>query len=127
MIGRAAFQLGAATLFVACVAPSSGTAIHEGAHELTGRFDLRVSLYPWIPDPQSFADWIESDFESRNPDINLVVRPMAKSYSLDLAYETDLAVAALTDASSPDHQDLIEIDTLTLGVLGAQGAIAPFD
>jgi thiamine pyridinylase len=84
-------------------------------------------LYPWIPEPRSFVAWIESDFESQNPDIDLVVRPLSKSYAIDLAYDTDKAVAALTDSNDPDFQDLIEIDTLTLGTLGAQGAIAPFD
>lgn len=98
-----------------------------------GRFQLRVSLYPWIPEPESFFAWIEQDFEARHPDIDLVVRPLVASYDwepgyiADLAYESDKTIAALTDRGNPDYQDLVELDTLTLGTLAAARAIAPFD
>ncbi|HEU4405655.1 MAG TPA: hypothetical protein VFS43_10225 [Polyangiaceae bacterium] len=107
----------------------SGAASHD---EASGPFRLRVSLYPWIPEPDAFVAWIESDFESKNPDIDLVVRPLVRSYDwepgyvADLAYETDKAVVALTDEAGDDFQHLVEVDTLTLGALAQSGAIAPF-
>ena len=92
-----------------------------------GRFQLRVSLYPWIPNPTSFFQWIEADFEAKHPDIDLVVRPLAKSFGLaDLAYEPDQTAAALTDESNPDFQHLVELDTLILGALAQRGATVPF-
>lgn len=100
--------------------------------ELRARFPLRVSLYPWIPEVNAFAAWIEADFESKNPDIDLVVRTIEKSFDdqpefvADLAYETDKAIIALTDVTSDDFQDLVEVDTLTLGSLAAAHAIDPF-
>ena len=91
------------------------------------RFQLRVSLYPWIPNATSFFQWIETDFEAKHPDIDLVVRPLAKSFGLaDLAYEPDQTAAALTDERNPDFQHLVELDTLILGALAQRGAIAPF-
>jgi thiamine pyridinylase len=107
--------------------------IDESGLEGSSVQQLRVSLYPWIPEAESFFRWIEADFESRNPDIDLIVRPVTQSYEWesdfvsDLAYETDKAITALTSPTSADAQDLIEIDTLTLGVLARARAIAPFD
>jgi thiamine pyridinylase len=96
------------------------------------RFQLKVSLYPYIPEVEAFFSWIESDFEAKNPDIDLVVRALEKSYEgeagyvADLAYETDKAMLALTDAAGDDFQHLVEIDALTLGTLAQNNAIAPF-
>ena len=74
------------------------------------RFQLRVSLYPWIPNPTSFFQWIEADFEAKYPDIDLVVRSLQKSFGLaDLAYEPDQTAAALTDERNPDFQHLVEL------------------
>jgi thiamine pyridinylase len=95
-------------------------------------FQLKVSLYPYIPEPEAFFAFIEADFEAKNPDIDLVLRSLAKSYEgepgyvADLAYETDKATIALTDAAGDDFQHLVEIDTLILGALAANSAIAPF-
>lgn len=107
-----------------------GVAAADGAK---APFQLRVSLYPWIPEPDSFIAWIESDFEAKNPDIDLVVRPLVKSYDwepgyvADLAYEPDRAAAALTDEASDDFQHLVELDTVTLGAVAQSGAMAPFN
>jgi thiamine pyridinylase len=89
------------------------------------RFVLRVSLFPWIPDAESYAAWIERTFEARNPDIDLVVRPMTKANEVDLSYGIEEARTALTDTANPDYQHVIEIDTLILGSL--RGAIQPFE
>lgn len=91
------------------------------------RFVLRVSLFPWIPEQDGFAAWIETEFEKRNPDIDLVVRPMssASTEAGDLSYDYDLTAAALKNVASADHQDLVEVDTIILGKLKAAGAIQP--
>jgi thiamine pyridinylase len=114
------------------MAPSAETAPTAASDELRTRVPLRVSLYPWIPEPEAFFAWVKSDFEAKNPDIELVVRALEKSFDwepgfvADLAYETDKAIAALNDPSDPDAQDLVEIDTLTLGTLARSHAIVPF-
>lgn len=90
------------------------------------RFALKVALYPWIGDAQSWADYVEARFEAANPDIDLIVLPMTESLGLDVAYDVAHTAAALDDPQSPGHQHLVEIDTLILGALRATGAIQPF-
>ena len=135
---RTFFKLALVSQFWACALPSSSSVeIDEQdsqvSDSLGAPFQLRVSLYPWIPDPESFLAWIESDFESQYPDIDLVVRALKRShdwepeYVGDLAYEPEKTVAALTDPSSADHQHLVEIDTLILRALAQSDAIVPFD
>jgi thiamine pyridinylase len=137
MMKRGIFQLIFASQLFACVTPATPAtgATEESAiasEDLAGRLQLRISLYPWIPDPDSFLAFIEADFEAKNPDIDLVVRPLVKSYDwepefvADLAYEPDKTAAALTDKTNADFQDIVEIDTLTLGVLAEHNALAPF-
>lgn len=124
------FQLVVISQLVACAAHPADDTVSSS--ERNGRFQLRVSLYPWIPEPDSFIAFIEQDFEAKHPDIDLVVRPLVASYEgepgfvADLAYESDKTAAALTDRNNPDFQDLIEIDTLTLGKLAEQRSLAPF-
>ncbi|WP_428267505.1 hypothetical protein [Haliangium sp.] len=95
------------------------------------KVQLRVSLYPWVPEADSLASWIEQDFETQHPEIDLVVRTMERSYDWlpgyvsDLAYEIDQTVAALTQEGD-DSQDLIEVDTMILGALIERNAVAPF-
>jgi len=98
-----------------------------------GKFELRVSLYPWVPQPESLLRWIENDFEKLHPDVDLVVRPadrshnwVANRYRGDLAYEIDRTVAALTTHST-DVQHLVEIDAMILGDLAQRGAVVPFE
>lgn len=98
----------------------------------SGKFELRVSLYPWVPEPESLVRWVEQDFERLYPDVDLVVRPLDRSYEWmpmrytgDLAYEIDRTVAALTTHSS-DFQHLVEIDAMILGDLARRGAVVPF-
>ena len=95
------------------------------------RFQLRVSLYPWVPEAESLVRWIEADFESKNAHVDLVVRSLEKShdwkpeYVGDLAYEIDKSVAALTTEGT-DSQHLVEVDTMILGALVERGAVATF-
>ncbi len=138
---RTFFKLALASQFWACALPPTSneeideqdSQVSDLSDSLGERFQLRVSLYPWIPDPESFLAWIESDFESKNPGIDLVVRALKRSYDWepeyvgDLAYEPEKTVAALTDPSSADHQHLVEVDTLILGALAQSDAIVPFD
>ena len=46
------------------------------------RFQLKVALYPWVPAAESLVEWIEADFESKNPDVDLVVRPLERTYDV---------------------------------------------
>lgn len=110
---------------------SSPTAAAVAAKAPAERFQLRVSLYPWVPDAESLVRWIEADFEASHPDIDLVVRPLNRSYDWmpeyvgDLAYEIDRSVAALTGGGA-DSQHLVEVDAMILGELAQRGALAPF-
>lgn len=107
------------------------TASAVSARAPAQRFQLRVSLYPWVPDPESLVRWIETDFEAAHPTIDLVVRPLNRSYDWmpeytgDLAYEIDKSVAALTGGGA-DAQHLVEVDAMILGELAGRGALAPF-
>ena len=95
-------------------------------HTQEGRFQLKVALYPWVPAAESLVEWIEADFESRNPDVDLVVRPIARSEDVDLAYDYDKTTSALTD-DGPDSQHLVEVDTVILDKLIEAGAVQPFE
>lgn len=90
------------------------------------RFVLQVALFPYIPERDSFAAWIEREFEAEHGDIDLVVMPMSEAESLDLSYNHDAAASALKNPDSGHGAHLIEIDTLTLGALVETGAIEPF-
>ncbi|MCY4028848.1 MAG: extracellular solute-binding protein [Acidobacteria bacterium] len=84
-----------------------------------------MALYPWVPDAASLVEWIEADFESKNPDIDLVVRSPEQSNVVDLAYDYDETAAALI-GNGPDSQHLVEVDTVILDRLIAAGAVQPF-
>lgn len=90
------------------------------------RFPLKVSLFRWVPNEESLAEWIENDFESKNPNIDLVVRPMAKAEDEDLSYDFEKTAAALT-GNGPDSQHLVEVDTVILDTLIDTGAVQPFE
>ena len=92
-----------------------------------GRFQLKVALYPWVPAAESLVEWIEADFESKNPDVDLVVRPLERAYDdIDLAYDYEQTASALTD-DGPDSQHLVEVDTVILDKLIDAGAVQPFE
>lgn len=93
----------------------------------TDKFQLKVSLYPWIPEEKKFAQWIEEEFNEKNSDIKLVVRDMSLSTEkwIDPAYDVTTAVKMLSDDKSDDFQHLIEIDTIILGNLVNRKVIQP--
>lgn len=118
-------------LAVGLITASTFNTLESSQSARNNRFQLRVSLYPWVPEAESLVQWIETDFESKNSGIDLVIRPLEKSYDWkpeyvgDLAYEIDKAVAALT-TKGEDSQHLVEVDTMILGALAKRGAVAPF-
>jgi thiamine pyridinylase len=130
-------RIAAAMLLAACTASACGdmqptpTSAAVAARAPGGRFELRVSLYPWVPNAESLVQWVEADFEARHPDVDLVVRPLNQSYDWmpeytgDLAYEIDKTVQALTGGGA-DAQHLVEVDALILGELARRKALAPF-
>lgn len=130
-------RISAAILLAALAAGACGdvqtspTASMSAAKAPAERFQLRVSLYPWVPDAESLVRWIETDFEASHPTIDLVVRPLERSYdwmpgyTADLAYEIDKSAAALTGAGD-DAWHLVEVDAMILGELAQRGALAPF-
>lgn len=119
----------AALLLAACTThseqPAAGSAL--GASVPHEKVSLRVSLFPWIPEKEAFATWIEREFEKDNPDIDLVVRPMANANAdgQDLSYDYETTIKALKDPPNGDSQDLVEIDTVILGTLVKAKAIVP--
>ena len=115
--------LGAIFGLLAACASSTLQQTQDASRSASEKFKLKVSLYPYIPQQQEFADWIEEEFEHQHPDIDLVVRAMDAA---DLAYDHELAGAALKDETHPDHQHLLEIDTVILGELIEDEALLPF-
>ena len=92
-------------------------------------FRLKVALYPTVPNAESLMNWIEKDFESRYPEIDLVLRPLHRTDNADygdLSYEYDKAEKALT-TKGLDSQHIIEIDTMILGKLIEAGAVQKFN
>ncbi|BAY46336.1 thiaminase-1 [Scytonema sp. HK-05] len=79
---------------------------------------LRVALYPYIPDAandkyRELLQRIETEFEGKNPDIDLVLKPIKD----DGFYELDTLKTWLTESPSNNGYHLVEIDTLLLGDL----------
>ena len=119
---------GAAWVLVAVILSSgAGSALGQSPEE---SFRLKVALYPWVPNAESLVHWIERDFESRNPDIDLVVRPLARANDEevfgDLSYDYEKAASALTSGGE-DSQHIIEVDTMILGKLIGAGAVRKFE
>ena len=89
---------------------------------LQARRQLRVNIYPWIPDLaddrlQTLISWIETTFEGENPEIDLVV----SSPDFDI-YDLDDLNDHLTSAATAPH--IVEIDTILLGEIVDDGLIA---
>lgn len=85
------------------------------------RRDLRVAIYPYIPDLlddklKSLTDWIKTSFESQNPEILLTVEtPTIDIYDIN----------ALTEyLGGPNAPHIIELDTILLGDLVNNDLIA---
>lgn len=104
----------------------------EDSHEAEPTV-LRVVSYPWIPDSgedqfAALTAFIEQDFESRYPDIDLQLRPVIDSFGVYELEAEDGGPGALINwltnqpVSSEQHgaddgYHLVEIDTLILGDL----------
>ena len=89
---------------------------------LQAQRQLRVNIYPWIPDLaddklQTLISWIETTFEVENPEIDLVV----SSPDFDI-YDLDDLNDHLTSAATAPH--IVEIDTILLGEIVDDGLIA---
>ena len=124
---RRSFALGIVIFLVGCAASSPDRAPPSTEH--SDKFQLRVSLFAWVPEKERFARWIETSFQAEHPDIDLVVRPMkdAEADDNDLSYDFAKTIEVLRDESHPDHQHLVEIDTVTLGKLVEKKAVQPFE
>lgn len=123
------FAIGAALLMSSCTHTNTYKKdVSKG--KSVDKFELKVSLYPWIPEPEKFAKWIQSEFNRENPDIDLIVRPMKTSRDwdagVDLSYNLDSAAGALALNDFGDGQHIVEIDTMLLGDLVKKKAIQKF-
>ena len=89
---------------------------------LQARRELRVAIFPWIPDLaddklQSLKRWIETTFEAENPEIDLkVLTPAFDVYDIN-----DLKKHLIGDPSAPH---VVEVDTVLLGEIVDEGLIA---
>jgi thiamine pyridinylase len=91
------------------------------------RVTLRVPIYPYIPDAagDQFASMItriETEFEQRNPNIDLVLNP---SCFQDDFYDPASIARSLKGEGECDY-DVIETDAVILGELVATGAVRPW-
>ena len=89
---------------------------------LQAQRQLRVTIYPWIPDLaddklQTLISWIETTFEAENPEIDLVV----SSPDFDVYDLEDLENHLTNDPTAPH---VVEIDTILLGEIVDEGLIA---
>jgi len=80
------------------------------------RRELRVVIYPYIPDLsddklKSLTDWIATLFESQNPEIFLTVE--TPILSIDI-YDVNALIEYLSGSNAPH---IIELDTILLGDL----------
>jgi thiamine pyridinylase len=92
------------------------------------RKPLHVALYPYIPDAGgdqyvALLARIEREFEDRNPDIDLVLRPLNQS---DGFYDGQQLAQWLTDPPGEGGYDVLEIDTELLGALAKDDLLAPW-
>jgi len=88
--------------------------------------ELRVSLFPYIPDRAAFAVWIEREFEARHPGVDLIVDDMNAAYEAGYGYDPENAARKLL-AGGDDRLDMLEIDTVTLDALVDLNALTPFE
>lgn len=93
----------------------------------TARTQLRVALFPYIPDAAGdnfkvLATRLEDTFEKRNSGVDLILRPMNKSEDF---YDVEMLKGWLS-SSSPDGYDVVEVDTVVLGDLASAGVVMPW-
>jgi hypothetical protein len=93
--------------------------------ESTGeKIDLKVGIYPWIPDLgndklKSLKDMIKLDFQSKHPHITVTISSDWNPYSLE-----DFTKNLSHDS---DSFDILEVDTILLGEIVEMGNVQEFD
>lgn len=88
--------------------------------QTTTKTTLKVALFPYIPDSaqdqyQALLTRIESEFESQNSSIDLVLKPLNPEE--EGFYDINTLKQWLSNSTSEDGYHLVEIDTLLLGDL----------
>jgi thiamine pyridinylase len=91
------------------------------------KVELRVALFPYIPDAnadkfQSLTDRIQREFAGRYPGVSLTLRPLNPVE--DDFYNLDTLKTWLSN-TTPQY-DVVEIDAILLGELAATRLIAPW-
>lgn len=86
---------------------------------------FRVALFPYIPDTVgdnflSMLMRIEREFESQNPTVDLVLKPLDKN---DDFYDSATLTTWLTTAPAAGGYDMVEVDTVVLGDLIAANLV----
>jgi thiamine pyridinylase len=97
-------------------------------YQFNGMTRLRVVLFPYIPDAGSdgFANllqFLEKSFETRYPEIDLELRLNNE----DEIYDIPSVRKLFSGDQVSEPYDLIEIDTVILGDLVANGLVSPWD
>jgi thiamine pyridinylase len=97
--------------------------------QITPKTTLKVALFPYIPDSaqdnfQTLLNRIESEFESQNPKVDLVLRPLNPVQ--DDFYDINTLKQWLSNSAVNDGYDLVEIDTLLLDDLVKANLIQPW-
>jgi thiamine pyridinylase len=93
----------------------------------TPKTQLRVALFPYIPDVAddnnaTLLARIEREFESKNPTVDLILRPLDKVN--DDFYDPGTLKNWLTTEPANGGYDLVEVDTVLLGLLVSDKLVA---
>ena len=85
--------------------------------QTTRETTLRVALFPYIPDSledkyEKLLDRIESEFEDKNPEIDLELKPLNPNE--EGFYEINTLTQWLSNSPKEGGYDLVEVDTLLL-------------
>ncbi|MBD2667018.1 conserved uncharacterized protein [Richelia sinica FACHB-800] len=86
----------------------------------TPKTTLKVALFPYIPDSaqdkyQALLTRIESEFEAKNSNVDLVLKPLDPEE--EGFYDLDTLKQWLSNSTNENGYHLVEIDTLLLGDL----------
>jgi thiamine pyridinylase len=116
------FGLGLSSL-VGC-----GTGSYPPPESPIPRTQLRVALFPYIPDAaadtfRALTDSLERRFERKHPQVDLVLRPLNPA---DDFYDFDTLKQWLHQQPDTLGYHVVEVDALLLGELADSGYIAPW-
>jgi thiamine pyridinylase len=95
-----------------------------------GAVDLRVALYPYIPDSsedqfRSMTHRIKHEFQALNPGVNLEIRPLDPAENF---YKTSFLkglLGASKEAATEEPYDVIEVDGMFLTALQSDAGVWP--